>query len=102
MRLLLHLDHQRVALIALPTSSSRSPSTRSRTALIVAVVLGLINTLIRPLLDPAHAAGDDPYARPVHLRDQRPAVLGGRHVHGGAGFHVADSGRACSARSSTA
>jgi putative membrane protein len=52
------------------------------TALIVAVVLGLINTLIRPVLDPAHAAGDDPYARPVHLRDQRPAVLGGRHVHG--------------------
>ena len=40
--------------VCLPARCRATPSWR---ALIAALVLGLINTLIRPILDPAHAAG---------------------------------------------
>ena len=79
MRLILTWLINAVALFALPYIFTSIKVDTPLTALLVAVVLGLINTLIRPILDPAHAAGDDPDARPVHLRDQRPPVLGGRH-----------------------
>src|SRR2546421_1279392 len=50
MRLLLHWLINAVALIALPYLFTTIKVDSFTTALIVAVVLGLINTLIRPLL----------------------------------------------------
>ncbi len=51
------------------------------TALIAALILGLVNTVIRPVADPFDATGNLADARPVHLRDQRLFVLVCRVVY---------------------
>ena len=92
----------RVALLALPyVFPVDHTSTRSSTALVAALVLGLVNTLIRPILVLLTLPVDAADARSVHLRHQRPPVLV-RSDRSSRASTSAVSGRGCSARSSTA
>ena len=83
MRLLLHWLINALALFALPYIFTSITVDSFVTALVVALVLGLINTLIRPLLVILTLPVTIADARPLHLRHQRPPVLGRGVVRAG-------------------